>query len=72
MTAKEEVDNQIIFLKTKYKEFGIESISDKDIFILSNLLYKRDYKSEPTLEGLTMQRGIDWGMKLMRQIVADY
>lgn len=71
MNIHEEIKAQMRYMSDKLSQHGIKSITDKDTFILSNLLYKRDYLSEPTLEGLTIQRGIDWGLKLFRQILEE-
>lgn len=66
---KEEYTEQIQSLIEKYSTQS--TISDKEMFCITNLFYKRDWNVDEvghSADGLTFQRGMQLGMELYRQI----
>lgn len=73
MTRKEEHHQNILHKVQEYSEMikaDKLSIRDKEMFILANEFYKRDWDTEKghSIDGLAFQRGIVIGMQLYKQI----
>lgn len=72
MNNKEEINQKIkakmSLIRAKYLE-DATSISDRDLGQLSLLFYDRDKESETDIEMMHVQRGINQGLLLFRQII---
>lgn len=67
-SLNKEIKAQMLYMRNKYLQDNA-SITDKDCAILSNLFYQRDKSSDTDIEMMQVQRGLNWGLLLMRQII---